>query len=204
MYPPIAIIAISLFLGLASQAPGTPLSADLIYLALLCGLGGLLLLVFRRRGPVADYIALDGSNLLCWQDEKPNLGSIQLVVDALNRQGFSPVVWFDANAGYLIGDRWMGPEVLARQLGLSPRQVFVAPKGTPADPLLLDGARTLGARVVSNDRFRDWTDSRPWLGEPGFLIRGRIRDGIAQLELGQAPDADLGPKRRQDRVTRAG
>ena len=59
---------------------------------------------------------------------------------------------------------------------------MVVPKGTPADPLLLDGAKTLAARVITNDRFRDWTDSHPQIKEAGFLVRGEVREGVVELE----------------------
>jgi hypothetical protein len=195
MRAPLFILVLSLALVAAVLVPGSPLPADLVWLALIAAVGGVVLLVFGRRRPAAERIVLDGSNLLYWLDETPKLASVQIVLAALRERGLEPVVWFDANAGYLIGGAWMGPEVLARRLDLSPRQVFVAPKGVPADPLLLDGARKLGARVVTNDRYRDWIETRPWLTEPGFLVRGRIRGGVAELDLGADAAAPVQPRR---------
>jgi hypothetical protein len=203
MKAPLAIIALSLFLGAAVTAPGSPLPGDLVFLAFICGLGGLLLLLLPgKRRPARTCIVLDGSNLLYWLDDQPNLAAVQVVVDQLCHHDLVPVIWFDANAGYLIGGRWMGPKELARLLRLDARQIFVAPKGTPADPLLLNSARKLGARVISNDRFRDWTESHPWLADPGFLIRGCIRDGAAELQL-PAPAASsvpAAPPRHRERM----
>ena len=104
------------------------------------------------------------------------------MVSSLTRQGLAPVVWFDANAGYLIAGRYMGPAPLGRALDLPPDQVYVAPKGTPADPLILRGARMLSARVVTNDRYRDWTGTHPEVTTPGFLIRGRVEGDGVRLE----------------------
>ncbi len=179
-------------LAAGAMAPGSPLPEEVLLLAGLLGAAGLvwLLLPERRR----RYIVLDGSNLLHWQDNQPRLASVRAVVDTLKAQGYQPVVWFDANVGYLITDKWLGPRALSGALGLPVRQVFVAPKGTPADPLLLEGARRLGARVVTNDRFRDWRDSHPWLAEPGFLVQGQVQDGAVRLAL------DTG----QARIARAG
>jgi hypothetical protein len=81
-----------------------------------------------------------------------------------------------------LGDRYLGPVALARLLGLPIRHVFVAPKGTPADPLLLQRAERLRARVITNDRFRDWVDDHPQLQDPGFLIKGQMRDGALSLD----------------------
>lgn len=174
-------------LAVAVAIPGSPLPDEVLTLAVLLGIAGLVR-VLLVRSPRRRYIVLDGSNLMHWQDNQPRLASVRAVIDRVQAQGYRPVVWFDANAGYLIGDRWLGPRDLSRRLGLPMRQVFVAPRGVPADPLLLEGARRLGAPVVTNDRFRDWRDRYPWLAEPGFLIRGRVQDGVASLSVdaGQA------------------
>ena len=142
---------------------------------------GLLLYLRARRRQAPSYVVVDGSNVLYWQREEPSLGTVQGVVDELKARGHAPVVWFDANVGYKIGRRYMGPHVLARRLGLPRRQVFVAPKGTPADPLLLRGAELLEARIVTNDRFRDWAEEFPQVAEAGVLVRGRVRNREVQL-----------------------
>ena len=136
----------------------------------------------RWRERRAPWIAVDGSNVLYWQDEIPSLQTVREVVDALKRRGFRPVVWFDANVDYLVADRYMGPSPLSRSLGLSPRQVIVAPKGTPADPMVIEGARTLRARIVSNDRFRDWQEQFPEVREASNFLRGSIANGALRLD----------------------
>lgn len=133
-----------------------------------------LILVKRGQRPKQNWIVVDGSNVLYWDRDVPNLQSLKYVLGALASEGFVPVVWFDANAGYLIANKYMGPRPLAGALDLPAKNVFVAPKGTPADPLLLSAARKLGARVVTNDKFRDWVDDYPEITEPGFLIWGRM------------------------------
>jgi hypothetical protein len=136
----------------------------------------------RWRAGRAPWIAVDGSNVLYWQDEIPSLQTVREVVDALKRRGMRPVVWFDANVGYLVGDRYLGPVPLAKSLGLSERQVIVAPKGTPADPLVIEGARLLKSRIVSNDRFRDWQDQYPEVREAMRFLRGSIENGALRLD----------------------
>lgn len=142
----------------------------------------LILLLRRRREAPQNWIVMDGSNVLYWDRETPDLSSVRHIVEILEEEGFAPVVWFDANVGYLIGDRYLGPGPLAKRLGLPVRQVLVAGKGTPADPLLLKDAERLGARVVTNDRYRDWEDSFPRIREEGFLVRGYIRGDEIGLE----------------------
>jgi Zc3h12a-like ribonuclease protein len=139
---------------------------------------GLALIRSRRR-----WIVVDGSNVLYWQNEKPSLYTVRVVVDELIAAGLRPVIWFDANVGYLVADRYLGPRPLARELGLSPRQVRVAPKGTPADPLLIAGADHLRARIVTNDRFRDWAESYPLVTDPARFVRGQVRNGVPDLEV---------------------
>jgi hypothetical protein len=147
------------------------------------------LLSRRKRGPDIPWIVVDGSNVMYWIDETPSLETVRRVLDALRAEGFLPLVWFDANAGYLTAGRYLGPGALSGQIGLPARQIFVAEKGVPADPLILHEATSLGARVVTNDRYRDWAERFPKVQEPGFLVRGRIRDGAVSLRL-EVPAGD--------------
>ena len=93
---------------------------------------------------------------------------------------------FDANVGYKTIGRYLHNGELAKQLGLPEDRVLVVPKGTQADPYLLITARDLGARVVTNDRFRDWVEAHPEVCEPGLLIRGGYHEGKLWLEDGAA------------------
>nr|WP_309501340.1 hypothetical protein [uncultured Roseovarius sp.] len=143
-----------------------------------------ILIVLRRiwRNP-RRWIVVDGSNVMFWDGNEPKAETLRRVVGYLAEQGFTAVVWFDANVGYKLSERYRGSDWLARQLGIPESRVLVAVKGQPADPLVLDGARQLGARVVTNDRFRDWVDEFPEIVEPGHLVQGRLQNGQVQLEL---------------------
>lgn len=134
----------------------------------------------------ARWLVVDGSNVMHWKDEVAQIATVREVVQALTARGYSPGVVFDANAGYKISGRYQDDAEIARQLGLTEDRVLVVPKGTQADPFLLSTARELGARVVTNDRFRDWTDAHPEVREPGHLMRGGYRDGKLWLEDGPA------------------
>ena len=157
----------------------------MIEIAVLAVVAALFILVFRKRPerpPEGNWIVVDGSNVLYWDGDTPDLASVGHVLSILKSEGYDPLVWFDANVGYLIGKKWMGPGPLAERLGLSREHVFVAEKGTPADPLLLERAERLGARVVTNDKYRDWVERFPRVQEDGFLVRGFISRDEVGLE----------------------
>ncbi|MFD3189750.1 hypothetical protein ACFMPD_05680 [Sedimentitalea sp. HM32M-2] len=182
---PFVVFLISLA-GLAGSIliPG-PLSGVLFPFFAVCLLAATILILIARRRRQERFIVVDGSNVMHWQDGQARIETVRKVLQELSRQGYVPVVWFDANAGYKIGQRYLGPHALAKALGISARQVFVAPKGTPADPLLLAAATHLQARVVTNDRFRDWVSEHPQIEDDGFLIFGAMRQGEVRMRLSE-------------------
>jgi hypothetical protein len=203
MIAPVVLLALSLVgVGVALGAPGL---SDLLLVAVPCALAALYLLVrasYRRDDPdwpkpdrrptsplgrwkkaPPKWIVVDGSNVMHWRDGQPGLEPVRDVLDHLTRQGYTPGVVFDANAGYLISDRYMHHDAFGRMLGLPEHRVMVVPKGTQADATVLLAARDLSARVVTNDRYRDWADQHPEVREPGYLIRGGYRDQVLWLAL---------------------
>lgn len=157
-----------------------------ILLLLLLAVTFLLLRPFRRgRRRVSrakNWMLVDGSNVMHWEDNTPHLEPIQRVVADLRAKGFDPGVVFDANAGWKLFGRYLGERELAQLLDLPQDQVLVVPKGSPADPWLLTTAREFGARIVTNDRYRDWAADHPEVAEPGFLIHGGLTEGRVWLE----------------------
>ena len=204
MVVPGLLLVLSAALAAYALLVSGPQLGDLMLLALVSGLASLILLLlgvrrkakgpsegkptaphhgrFNRGKASARPILVDGSNVMHWQNEVPQIATVRIVVDALEARGFHPGVVFDANVGYKIGDRYQDDAAIARMLGLTENQVLVVPKGTPADPCLLQTARDLGARVVTNDRYRDWAEAHPEVRTPGFLIRGGFRDGSLWLD----------------------
>ncbi len=148
------------------------------------------LLLWRDRGKrrparrAGRDILVDGSNVMHWQDNAPALATIRAVVEVLKARGFAPGVIFDANAGYLLFGRYRDDFYLAQRLGLPEAQVLVVPKGEPADRFLLQVARERGLAIVTNDRYRDWREAHPEVGQPGRLIRGGVTGGQVSLEMG--------------------
>ncbi len=177
------VFGVSLVVGFAALL--LPDLGSLILLALTATLVSFLLLLrsLRKRPPTSPprWIVVDGSNVMHWRDETARIETVIEVVEELTARGFSPGVVFDANAGYKLDGRFLDELALARLLNLPADRVHVVPKGTPADPFILRAARGLGAPIVTNDRYREWAEAHAEIREPGFLIRGRYRDGILML-----------------------
>ena len=188
MIVPFLLLLASMAAGVATLVlPGL---SDLLLLPVACAVASLLLLAqgWHRRVPGAAkrapaYIVIDGSNVMHWKDGTPQIATVREVVDHLSGLGFAPGVVFDANAGYKIIGSYQHDGALGRLLGLPEDRVMVVAKGTPADPTVLAAARDLGARVVSNDRFRDWVEAYPEVLDPGHVVRGGYRGGKLWLDL---------------------
>jgi hypothetical protein len=160
-----------------------------LFLSLLAAALVFVFLILWARRPRATaaqtedetWILVDGSNVMHWQDNSPSIEPVRKVIARLRDLGYVPGVVFDANAGWKLAGRYLHDDDFARMLKMEPRQVMVVAKGTQADPYLLETAREFGARIVSNDRFRDWAEKHPEVTQPGFLIRGNLRDGAVRL-----------------------
>lgn len=176
----LASLAASLYALFVPSAPDGALVAVPALLASLFLLGQAIL---RRDRVARRWIVVDGSNVMHWQDNSPNIATLARVVDLLADRGFSPLVIFDANAGYLVSGRYQSGPALGRRIGLPGDQVTVVPRGTPADPVILARARDLGARIVTNDRYRDWAEDHPEVGRPGHLLRGSLQGAEIRLDL---------------------
>jgi hypothetical protein len=129
------------------------------------------------------WIVIDGSNVMYWNGGQPNLETVIVVIERLTNLGFVPGVMFDANAGYLLGGRHRNDVAMARDLGLPRDRVMVVAKGVQADGFILQSARDLQARIVTNDRFRDWQDAFPEVASTGYLVQGGYREGRLWLDL---------------------
>lgn len=139
--------------------------------------------VFARKQSPPKYVVVDGSNVMHWKDNLPQIDSVRAVVDKLTAAGYAPGVVFDANAGYKLMGKYKHDHALGKLLGLPRDRVMVVDKGTPADPVILASAKALGARIVSNDRFRDWAETHPEVRVPGHVIAGGYRDGQVWLDM---------------------
>ena len=146
-------------------------------------MAALILIVWPSGLRPGKTVVIDGSNVLYWVNGTPNIDAVAHVVEMVKDAKLTPIVWFDANVGYLIGQHYLGPSQLAKRLGLPRSRVFVAPKGKPADAHLLKTAARQKGRVISNDNFRDWAEQFPVVTSQGFLVKGRYEKGGIYLDL---------------------
>jgi len=185
--PAILLIASLAGLFVAFTLPGW---SDLVLVAAPSALASLFLLLraLPRRGGTpgrrTKHVILDGSNVMHWRGGGPDLATVLAVLGEAMDRGMTPGVVFDANAGHLLFGRYLDDNEFARMLRMPRDRVLVVPKGTPADPTILTAARDLGARIITNDRFRDWAGDFPEVERPGHLIPGGFRTGRAWLDLG--------------------
>jgi hypothetical protein len=99
---------------------------------------------------------IDGSNVAySIEGQQPCLRNIELVRDKMVASGFEVVIVVDAALRHRIdeGNRY--------ERLIDNGEIRQAPAGTDADYFILRFARELGARIVSNDRFRDREKSFP-------------------------------------------
>lgn len=158
------------------------LESFLFFFFLFAGLLYILLRLRNRRRSSRPAV-IDGSNLLYWKDNSLSLDPVREAVQLLKAAGYRPYVIFDANAGYLVENRYLNGRNFAKRLGLSVSQTLVAPRGQPADPLILAFARDSGGIVISRDRFRDWAEAFPAETAPGRVVSGGYRGGRFRLNL---------------------
>lgn len=190
MQTPILLLVTSLLATLALRPLADEAASPVFLLAAVTSLAAFVLL-FKvwsgrgRRKPLPSRqscVVVDGSNVMFWQEGVPCLATVAAVVGEVHRAGLKPIVWFDANVGFRVANRYMGTRDLSRALGLPRGQVRIAPSGTPADPLLLKEAAELGTGVITNDMYRDWVAAFPSLRQPGVLVPGRVADGVVRLD----------------------
>ena len=198
MVVPVVLVLVSLAAVLAAlMVPG---AEDFLLIALPVLVAALILLLRARRKPAPRwprpdrrpvrrptarrFVVVDGSNVMHWKGEGPELQPLLDVIAELARHGLTAGVVFDANAGWKLEGRYRHDGVMAQRLGLPEERVMVVPKGEVADRWILAAARDLKARVVTNDRYRDWAEGFPEVTAPGHLIRGGYREGKLWLDLG--------------------
>ena len=161
--------------------------SDLILLLpALIGFVVLLALRARRSVPVApasatakvprNAIVVDGSNVMHWGGA-PSTHVLARVLRSLEAKGYTPIVFFDASAGYQLSDRYLNERALSDAIGVPAAHICVVDKGVIADQSILAFAVDHGLRVVSNDQYRDWRVQFPHLDRKGAVLRGRYQDG---------------------------
>jgi hypothetical protein len=120
-------------------------------------------------------VLVDASNVAhATEGGEARLQNIRLVQDRLREEGFEPLVVADAALRHQIDDKH------AYETMIENGQVHQAPAGTDADYFILSFARELGARILSNDRYRDRAEE--FAEERERVIRFMIVDGEVVFE----------------------
>jgi len=130
----------------------------------------------RDDGLPHNAIVLDGSNIMYWGGD-PTAKALNHVIGHLTQKNFAPIVIFDASAGYRLSDRFMTEVDFARLTSLPERQILVVNKGVVADEVILDFATEHKLRIVTNDRYRDWSVQFPMVKQKGRLLKGSFANG---------------------------
>ena len=117
-------------------------------------------------------VLVDASNVAhATEGGEARLANIELVQAKLREEGFEPIIVADAALRHQI-DRRADYERLIDDGG-----VHQAPAGTDADFFILSFAREMGARILTNDRFRDRAEE--FAAERNRIIRYMIvRDEV--------------------------
>ncbi len=102
---------------------------------------------------------------------------LQRILRNLEEKGYTPIVFFDANVGYVLDDHYYDEAKVAGLIGVPARHVCVVNKGEIADEGILAFATDHNLRVVTNDKYRDWRVRFPHAAKKGILIGGTWRDG---------------------------
>ena len=123
-----------------------------------------------------NAIIVDGSNVMHWGGD-PSLQVLTGVINRITDLDLTPIVVFDASVGHRLVDRYMHGDAMAKLIGLPAAHVYVVHKGVVADEVILDLAQNHGLKVVSNDRFRDWSVQFPIVKTKGRMMRGTWKGG---------------------------
>lgn len=126
-----------------------------------------------------NAILVDGSNVLYWGNEPTSMAVLR-VLRNLEEKGYTPIVFFDANVGYVLDDHYYDEAKIAWLIGVPAQHVCVVNKGVVADEVILAFATDHNLRVVTNDKYRDWRVQFPHADKKGILIGGTWRDGAVK------------------------
>lgn len=124
---------------------------------------------------VAEAIVVDGANV-AWSEQtnngKPKVSNIVVMRQALEDDGYDPIVIIDASLRHDIDD----PDQLEGLI--DNRKVRQSPAGTEADYFVLMTADQQNARFVTNDTYEKYQDDYEWVWErrlPFMIVEGEVQ-----------------------------
>lgn len=130
-------------------------------------------------------IYVDGSNLIYWtKDHRIDTHPLAVLCGKLRDDSVDFLVFFDANIKYLLSEaggqvtpRDRSTRDLERVFGLFAEEITIVPAGSPADDFILQRAHISKGMVISNDRYKDYFETYPWLGNAKRVHRGYVDQG---------------------------
>ncbi|MDY6930820.1 MAG: replication protein A [Halobacteriota archaeon] len=124
-------------------------------------------------------LVIDASNVAYWEDAKPKLRSLLVVLDKLDDLGIPYLCVVGPRLRHVIDDR-VGLENLFKR-----SNVIQSPAKKDADIFVIDYAIKYEAKILSNDQYSEYCKEYPMLLEKGRIIEGLIFDGkISIPDLG--------------------
>jgi hypothetical protein len=119
-------------------------------------------------------IVVDAANVAFEErskDGKPKLANILAVRRELEKRGYEPIFIADASLWHDIDDRDQFDALVEQQ------KIRQAPAQTEADYFILEVASDHKALVVSNDQFKPYHESHPWIADrrlPFMIVDGSV------------------------------
>jgi hypothetical protein len=131
----------------------------------------------RSRSPAPPKsIVVDGYDVMHWGGEASEV-VLKTVIDDLKTQGLTPIVVFNADAGYKLRDHYLDEAGLARICGLRAQSVILMDHDLASDKRILEIAEKSRLTVVSNSQYSDWSVTFPFVRKRGRIKRGTWKNG---------------------------
>src|SRR5689334_5755670 len=121
-----------------------------------------------------EVVVIDGANVAYEERSaggKPKLSNLLKVRNELEERGLEAVIIVDASLKYDIDDQTQLETLIQSQ------QVRQVPAGTDADYFIIQFSEEFNARVVTNDRSKDYLDDYPWITDrrlPYMIVKGEV------------------------------
>ncbi len=119
-------------------------------------------------------VVIDGANVAYEERSaggKPKLSNLLKVRRELEERGQEAVIIVDASLKYDIDDQTQMAALIESQ------HIRQVPAGTDADFFILEIADEHDARIVTNDRYRDYQSRYPWIESrrlPYMIVKGEV------------------------------
>ena len=121
-----------------------------------------------------NMVVIDGANVAYEERSgggKPKLSNLLKVRRELEERGQEAIIIVDASLKYDIDDQEQLEKLIQSQ------QVRQVPAGTDADYFIIQFADQLDALIVTNDRYKDYTQQYPWIPDrrlPYMIVKGEV------------------------------